>query len=126
MENLLSKKEQRILKSKLSKFSVRELNQIYDNLNHLKWDERLGSKPKMWDCVNSPGEDLSESSWKEFNRKYPIIRPIMKLIDEEILEEEIFGKRYKGSVRLAIFSLILAIFSLVIVIITNLNELMPL
>jgi len=64
----------------LKKISDNELAEIYENLNHWKWDNHLGEKPKDFD--NLPNYFLS--SHNSILTKEDILLPIMAQIEKQI------------------------------------------
>lgn len=84
----------------LKKLSNKQLNQIYDDLNHWKWNEYAGKEPEGW--VN-----------KTYGEKYRIVKPILSSIEKEQLNRKI-----KRDDKFINFALVISIVSFILIIIS--------
>lgn len=69
----------------MKELTKQELIEIYNSLNHWKWDSRLGDKPYNWD--NLP--DFNLSSNHTANTKYELLKPYTTYIKEKVSNKEL-------------------------------------
>lgn len=69
----------------LRSYSTSELCEIYENLNHWNWDERVGEKPCDWDDIPYTYHGMR----KQRRTKYKVISPFLKNIKHIVGEKEI-------------------------------------
>ena len=72
--------------NELKEFSIKELCEIYYNLNCSRWDDRLGEKPKKWDKMPTYKTPLFRMFIKT---RYEIIIPIMVAIKRIVSQKEL-------------------------------------